>query len=376
MTIRTVARPVPFVDLAWQHARIADEVAAGTSRVLARASFVLGEEVAAFEAAYARYCGTRHAVGVGNGTDAVELALRGVGVRPGDEVVVPANTFVATAEGVLRAGARPVLVDVRDDFMIDPDRVAAALTSRTRAVAGVHLYGRLAPLAALRAAVGPDVRVVEDAAQSHGASVEGRRSGSLGDVAATSFYPGKNLGAYGDAGGVTTDDDEVAARVRGLRNHGGTQRYQHDVAGMNSRLDELQAVVLSAKLTRLDAWNALRREAASRYATLLGPCSGVVLPVADVPSAHVWHLYVVRVPDRDRVLEALQRAGVGAGVHYPAPLHLLPALADLGHGPGDFPVAEQHAREILSLPIFPGITAAQQERVVEVLAAAVGERAT
>ena len=365
-------QPVPFVDLAAQHAEVADEVAAGLAEVFATTAFVGGPAVATFEAEFARYVGVPHCVGVGNGTDAIELALRAAGVGPGDECVLPANTFVATAEAVARAGARPVLVDCREDtYLIDTDAVAAALTAHTRAILPVHLYGqtapveRLLPLAERAGAV-----VVEDAAQAQGASRHGVRAGALGQIAATSFYPGKNLGAYGDAGAVLTGDGSLAERVRLLRSHGEPRKYDHAVVGFNSRMDTIQAVVLSAKLRRLERWTAARRAAATRYHDLLADVDGVVRPVTEDGNEHVWHLYVVRVPDRDRVLKELRAAGIGAGIHYPTPVHLTGAFASLGYRPGSFPVAERVAGQVLSLPMHPHLTADQQERVVEVLAGA------
>ena len=363
---------IPLVDLAAQHAQVADEVQAGWAEVLARTAFVGGPQVAAFEAEFAAYTGVAHVVGVANGTDAIELALRACGVGPGDECVLPVNTFIATAEAVARAGATPVLVDCDPvTYLIDPDAVAAALTPRTRAVLPVHLYGqfaemeRVAPLAAGAGAV-----LVEDAAQAQGASRHGARMGSVGALAATSFYPGKNLGAYGDAGAVVTGDADLADRLRLLREHGSPRKYEHSTLGFNSRLDTLQAVVLSAKLRRLDGWNAARRAAAARYDALLSGVDGVVLPRTLAGNEHVWHLYVVRVPDRDLVLKRLQEAGIGAGIHYPTPLHLTAAFGSLGYPEGAFPVAERLAGEILSLPLFAEITAQQQERVVAVLAQA------
>jgi dTDP-4-amino-4,6-dideoxygalactose transaminase len=367
--------PVPFVDLGLQHRRVAAEVRPRLEEVMSATAFVLGPQVAGFEERFAAYCGVRHCVGVGNGTDALELALRGAGIGVGDEVIVPANTFVATAEAVVRAGARLVLADCDADGLLDPAAVADRLTPRTRAVVPVHLYGQVAPMKQVRDAVGPGVLVVEDAAQSQGARQEGRAAGSFGTAAATSFYPGKNLGAYGDAGAVVTDDDEVAERVRALRNHGGVRKYEHTLIGTNSRLDGMQAAVLTVKLAHLDAWNAERDAAAARYDELLAglaATAGLVRPRAVPGNDHVWHLYVVRVPRRDEVLAALGAAGVGAGIHYPLPVHLLPAFAGLGAGPGSYPVAERLAGEILSLPMFPGITAEQQDRVVAVLAAALG----
>jgi dTDP-4-amino-4,6-dideoxygalactose transaminase len=366
-------KPIPLVDLAAQCDEIAAEVAAGWAAVLERTAFVGGPQVAAFESEYAEFVGVGHCVGVGNGTDAIELALRAYGVGPGDECVLPANTFIATAEAVARTGATPVLVDQADDdtYLLDVTAVEAAVGPRTRAILPVHLYGQAAPverLLPIAARVG--AVVVEDAAQSQGATRNGRGAGGLGHAAATSFYPGKNLGAYGDAGAVLTDSAEIAEAVRLLSAHGSPRKYEHPVLGFNSRLDGLQAVVLSAKLRRLAGWNAARRAAADRYTALLSELDGAVPPVALSGNEHVWHLYVVRVPDRDRVLKELQAAGIGTGIHYPTPVHLTGAFGHLGYGEGAFPVAERRADELLSLPLYAEITADQQERVVSVLAEA------
>jgi dTDP-4-amino-4,6-dideoxygalactose transaminase len=366
--------PVPLVDLAWQHRQVAAEVDAGFASVLERNAFIKGAEVMAFEEAFARYTGTAHVVGVANGTDAVELALRAVGVGPADKVVLPANTFIATAEAVWRAGATPVLVDCDPVHqLIDPVAAADAVTdSGARAVVGVDLFGQRAPLEDLADAVADrSCAVVEDAAQSQGATRNGAGIGRGAAVAATSFYPGKNLGAYGDAGAVLTDHPEHAEWIRVTADHGSSVRYEHRLPGMNSRLDTLQAVVLSAKLAQLDGWNDLRRRAADGYLERLADRAGIGLPQVLPGNRHVWHLFVVRVAERDRVLAALQAAGIGAGIHYPVPIHLQPAFAHLGHRPGDFPHAEAAAAEILSLPLFPGITEAQQERVVDALVAAI-----
>lgn len=365
---------VPFVDLVSQHEEIADEVRAGLEDVFAEAAFVGGPAVGVFEQEYATYVGARHCVGVANGTDALELAMRAVGVSPGGEVVLPANTFIATAEAVSRIGATPVLVDVDPEhLLIDPDAVGRALTDRTQAVVPVHLYGQVAPLdRLLPLCAEAGVPVVEDAAQAQGARRDGRSAGSWGRVSATSFYPGKNLGAAGDAGAVTTDDAEIADRVRVLGAHGSPTKYVHDVIGVNSRLDTVQAVYLRAKLARLEKWNQLRREAAERYAGLLSGLPGLKVPSSRAGNIDVWHLYVVRVPDRDRILAALTEAGIGAGIHYPTPVHRTGAYRHLGHGPGSFPVSEEAAGRALSLPMHPHLTLEQQEHVAEVLAASLG----
>lgn len=360
---------VPFVDLAAQQAEIADEVMLGLASVFERTAFVSGAEVGAFEREYAAFVGVRHCVGVANGTDALELALRALDVRPGAEVVLPANTFIATAEAVSAVGAVPVLVDVDEEhLLLDPRAVERALTPRTAAIVPVHLYGQTAPVEEL---TGFGLPVLEDAAQAQGARRHGRPAGALGRVAATSFYPGKNLGAAGDAGAVMTDDEAIAERVRVLSAHGSPSKYVHDVVGRNSRLDTVQAVVLRAKLARLEKWNEMRRQAADRYATLLADVPGVRAPVSAPGNEDVWHLYVVRVPERDEALTALAAAGVGAGIHYPTPVHLTGAYAHLGLGPGSFPVAERAAGQILSLPMFPHLRAEQQERVVRALRDAV-----
>jgi dTDP-4-amino-4,6-dideoxygalactose transaminase len=364
---------VPLVDLAWQHRQVEAEVRQGWDRVLERTAFVLGEEVADFESGFAAFSGVRHCIGVASGTDAIEIALRALGIGSGDEVIVPANTFIASAAGVVRAGAKPVLADVDPStLLLDPEAAAGCIGDRTRAILPVHLYGQMAPLGALaKVAAEAGIPIVEDAAQSQGAAQDGAPSGSVGKVAATSFYPGKNLGAYGDAGGVTTDDEEVARACRSIRDHGSTQKYVHEEFGFTSRLDTIHAVVLSAKLKRLEEWNSLRREAAARYDVLLAGVEGVDRPTVATGNTPVWHLYVVQVDERDRVLDALHADGVGAAIHYPTPVHLHGAMADLGYRAGEFPVSEAAAGRILTLPLFPGITAKQQEYVAEKVAAAV-----
>jgi dTDP-4-amino-4,6-dideoxygalactose transaminase len=362
---------IPLVDLVAQHRAVADEVVPAMIAVMEQAAFIQGKEVTAFEEEFASFSGVQHCVGVANGTDAIELALRAAGVGPGDEVVVPANTFVATAEAALRIGARIVCVDVDDEhLLIDPSRIEAAITDRTRAILPVHLFGQIAPMAAvLEIADRAGVVLIEDAAQAQGATQSGLGIGSWGLSAATSFYPGKNLGAYGDAGAVISRSAEHADAVRALANHGSTQKYHHPVLGFNSRLDTLQAVVLRAKLSRLAQWNQQRRDAAEYYRELLADDDRFRLPTQAADNEHVWHLYVIRVSDRDSVLSRLNSAGIGAGIHYPIPIHLQGVLADHGYRRGDFPITETSADQILSLPIFPGITREQQQRVAEVLKA-------
>jgi dTDP-4-amino-4,6-dideoxygalactose transaminase len=366
---------IPLVDLAAQHAEVAEAIAQGWHEVLSATAFIGGPAVAQFEREFAAFCGVRDCVAVANGTDAIEILLRALGIGTGDEVILPANSFVATAEAVCRVGATPVLVDCADDdtYLMDADAAIAAVTPRTRAFIGVHLYGQVAPVERLTQ-VANDVGawIIEDAAQSHGALRHGKGAGSLGHAAATSFYPGKNLGAYGDAGAVLTDAADIARLSRLISDHGATRKYDHEVLGFNSRMDTLQAVVLSAKLTRLAEWNEARRQAAARYDAALADLTEVVRPRTLEGNVHVWHLYVIQVPDRDRVLARMREAGIGAGIHYPAPIHRTRAFASLGAHTDSgskqvFPVAERLAPELLSLPIYPQITPSQQERVVEVL---------
>ncbi|MCX7806154.1 MAG: DegT/DnrJ/EryC1/StrS family aminotransferase [Planctomycetota bacterium] len=371
----TGPEPVNLVDLKAQYASIKDELDAAISRVIGKTAFILGEEAAEFEKEFAAYCGAAHAVGCGNGTDALELAYEALGIGPGSEVITVAHTFIATAEAAVRVGARPVFVDVRDDtLLMDASKVEAAITDRTAAIVPVHLYGQCADMdPILEIARRRGIRVIEDAAQAHGAMYKGRRAGSMGDAAAFSFYPGKNLGAYGDAGAVVTNDPALAARMRKARDHGSASKYDHEFVGRNSRLDGIQAAVLRVKLKRLDAWNEARRAAAARYDGLLKDLfdSGRIRRVAAPHHCrHVYHLYVVRVPDRDRVFEELNAAGIRAGMHYPVPLHMQRAFAGLGVPEGSLPVTERAAAEVLSLPLYPELTDAQAHRVARALRAA------
>lgn len=357
---------VPFVDLVSQFGDVAAEVMPLLQDVLSTGGYIGGTHVAAFESAYAQFSGARHCIGVGNGTDAIELALRGAGIGRGDEVILPTNSFIATAEAVSRAGATPVLVDVDPQYLlIDPEQVAAAVTTRTRAIVPVHLFGQCAPVEQLvDLAARHDLIIIEDAAQSQGASRHDVPAGTTGIASGTSFYPGKNLGAAGDAGAVLTNDDALADRVRNIAAHGSRQKYIHDVVGLNSRLDAVQAVVLRAKLTHLQRWNDMRRNAADRYDEMLGPIEGVLVPKSAPGNVDSWHLYVVRVDERDRVLGGLSSVGIGAGIHYPTPIHLTGAYGE-GYRAGQFPVSERAAQQILSLPLFPHISVAQQEIVVD-----------
>lgn len=363
---------IPLVDLGWQTHQIRDALASALPAVLDSSGFILGPEVHEFETRYADFVAAERCIGVANGTDALELALRAVGVTTGSEVVLPTNSFFATAAAVLRIGALPVLVDCTSDALIDVDAIEDSITRRTRAIVPVHLYGQMADMARIQqVASRHGLRVIEDAAQAQGATRDGLRAGSCSDAAATSFYPGKNLGAMGDAGAVTTNDSSLAEHVVALRNYGSAVKYIHSVPGFNSRLDTLQAVVLLAKLGHLSDWNTLRRDLARRYTESLGDVEGIVTPVVHDWDGHVWHLYVVQVAQRDRVLEYLKSRGIGAGVHYPIPIHLQRAVTFLDQTAGSLPTAERLSATSLSLPIFPGMTESQQQRVTEELRLAV-----
>ena len=362
-------REIPLVDLKAQHRSIKAEVDAAVGRVLESGRYILGPEVQAFEREFGDYCETRHAVGVNSGTSALHLALLAAGIGPGDEVIAPAFTFVATVAAIEYTGARAILVDVDPlTLTMDPGRIEAAITPKSSAIIPVHLYGQPAdmdPIASIARAHG--LVVVEDAAQAHGADYRRRRVGSIGDMACFSFYPGKNLGAAGDGGAVTTSNDEYAQAVRVLRDWGAPEKYLHVVKGFNFRLDEIQAAILRVKLRRLEAWTELRRQHARNYSTLLASAA-VARPVAARDVRHVYHIYAVRTHARDRVRSELHAAGVQAAIHYPIPVHLQPAYANLGYNRGDFPVAECAADEVLSLPMYPELTSRQIERVAHAVA--------
>ena len=364
------AASVPLVDLTAQYQSIRPAIDAAMQRVIDTTSFIMGPDVAAFEAEFAAFCRAAHCVGVSSGTAALELTLRALGVGPGDEVITAAHTFIATAEAISAAGARPVFVDIRPDtYNLDPDALAAAVTPATRAVIPVHIYGQPADMDAIcDVARAHDLWVIEDAAQAHGATWAGRMAGTLGDAACYSFYPGKNLGAYGDAGAMVTDLPGLAEQVGLLRNHGRQAKYLHEQIGFGQRLDTLQAAILRAKLPHLAGWTAARRRLAARYDELLAPLE-VTLPYVDARANPAWHLYVIRTPQRDALLEHLRQHGIGAGVHYPVPLHEQPAYAYLGYRPDDLPVTHAVARTCQSLPLFPEMTDVQQDRVVACIAA-------
>lgn len=362
--------PIPLVDLKTNYLAIEAEVRAAVERVLASGTYIGGPEVEAFEREYAAFSGVKHCVGVANGTDALELVVRAAKLSKDDEVLVPANSFIASALAVERAGAKVRLVDCTWDALIDVEACQARRGPDTRAVMPVHLFGQCAPMEDVGAfAAKHGLAVIEDAAQSQGASRRGTGAGAFGLGAGTSFYPGKNLGAYGDAGAVLTNDDALAKQVRALRNYGSEVKYAHPETGFNSRLDPVQAAVLRVKLKRLADWNERRRAAARHYDELLAGLDEVTRPRTLDGNVHAFHLYVVRLPEakRDAVLRAMQAAGVGVALHYPTPIHLQGAFAHLGHRPGDFPVAEALSRQMLSLPLFPEISLEQQARVVAAL---------
>jgi dTDP-4-amino-4,6-dideoxygalactose transaminase len=370
---------VPFVDLAALVRPSKAEYLAAIERVLDTGGFIGGPAVTEFEAAFARYCGAPHAVAVGTGTDALVLALRALGVGPGDEVITAANSFFATAEAVSHAGATPVLADVDEvTLLIDPADVARRVTPRTRCVIPVHLFGQIADMAPLRAlAAANGLHVLEDSAQAHGATRTGPggevwRAGSIAEVAAFSFYPTKNLGALGEGGAITTRDPELAERVKRLRDHGQAGRHDHVDIGYNARLDALQCACLSVSLGKLDAGNAARRRAAARYRDQLADAPGVRLLAEPAGSSPVHHLMIVRVDAaiRDAIRDALGKAGIATAIHYPRPIHLQRAYAHLGQGPGSCPVAERAANEMISLPMYPDLTVAQVDEVVAALRAA------
>jgi dTDP-4-amino-4,6-dideoxygalactose transaminase len=364
---------VPFVDLRAQADSLGATYASVLESIVSRAAYTLGPELEQFENEFAEYCGCHYAVGVSSGTDALKVALLAAGVTAGDEVIVPVNTFIATAEAVSHVGARPVFVDcLAETANIDPGLIEAAITERTKAILPVHLYGQPADMDAIGAvARRTEIPVIEDACQAHGAEYGARRAGSMGLAGAFSFYPGKNLGALGDGGAVVTNDESVATHVRLLRNHGQEDKYTHRIVGYCDRLHNLQAAFLSAKLEHLDGWNESRRAAAALYDDLLEGLEGVRLLTTIDGVTHARHLYVVLVNDRDLVRERLAEVGIETGVHYPVPLHMTPAYRSLGYARGDFPVGEAIAEHALSLPMHPHLTTAQVEYVAEQLAEAV-----
>jgi dTDP-4-amino-4,6-dideoxygalactose transaminase len=361
---------VPFVDLRIQYQSIKEEILAAVGHVLETGQFVLGEEVSAFEKEFASYVDAKHAIALNTGTSGLHLALLAAGVGPGDEVITVPFTFVATAAAIRYTGATPVFVDIDlDSYTMDPAQVEKAITPRTKAICPVHLYGQAAdldPMVAIAKQHG--LKVIEDACQAHGTEYKGRRVGAIGDVGAFSFYPGKNLGAYGEGGIAVTNDDESARVIRMLRDWGAEKKYYHQLKGFNYRMDGVQGAILRVKLRRLAEWTDARRSHAEAYGKLLADAD-VVLPTEMSYSRHVYHVYAVRTADRARLLQHLQNEGVQTGIHYPIPVHLQEAHADLGYKVGDFPQSERAANEVLSLPMFPEMTFSQ----VQAVAAALGK---
>jgi dTDP-4-amino-4,6-dideoxygalactose transaminase len=370
---------IAFVDLQRQYATIAPEIDAAIAGVIGRSAFVGGPAVEQFEREFAEYCGARHCIGLANGTDALELALRALAIGPGDEVITVPNSFIATAAAIAAVGARPVFVDIDPlTQLLDAARLPDAITPRTRAIMPVHLYGQPADLDAIQEVADAfGLRVIEDACQAHGARYKGRRVGAIGDVGCFSFYPGKNLGAYGDGGALVTNSDEIAARVRQFGDHGRIDKYRHAVLGRNSRLDGMQAAILSAKLRHLDSWNAARRRIAAELTAGLAE-SGVVTPTVAPDVESVFHLYVIQTTARDAVADALREAGIASGIHYPIPIHLQPAFqgrpAALGVGRDGCPIAEEQAGRLLSLPIYPELQDDEIERICRVVEGAAKPR--
>jgi dTDP-4-amino-4,6-dideoxygalactose transaminase len=365
---------VPFVDLSAQYPTIAPEINEAVAKVIRDTDFILGREVGLFEEEFAAYCEAKYAVGVDSGTSALELALRAYEIGPGDEVITAANTFIASALAISHTGAKPVLVDVDPfTYTIDVVGIAKAITPRTKAILPVHLYGHPAHMDPIRElAQKHGLVVIEDACQAHGARYKGKRAGSLGHAAAFSFYPGKNLGAFGDGGMVVTNDREIAKRLEMLRNYGQKEKYHHQFRGYNRRLDTLQAAILRVKLKYLEKWNAARRWNAKLYQESLEG-TGVVVPTEAAGAESVWHLYVIRTENRDMLRENLVSRGISPGIHYPIPIHLQPAYEDLGHKRGDFPITEAHAQRILSLPMYAELTPESIQHVTRSIRAVLSE---
>lgn len=360
---------IPFVDLKAQYSSIRDEIQEAINGVLEDTNFILGKHVKKFEEDFARFCGVRFAIGVGNGTEAITLALKALGICPGDEVITVPNTAAPTAEAITSAGARVVFVDIDPDtYNIDASKIAEKITKRTKAIVPVHLYGQPCNLdEVMRVAKTFNLKVIEDAAQAHGAMYEGKRVGSIGEAGCFSFYPSKNLGCYGDGGAVVTNDKDIALKISMLRDHGRKEKYLHAFEGHNSRLDALQAAVLQVKLKYIDEWNERRRKNAQFYTELLSDVNSVTVPKILTGAVPVFHLYVIKVKDRDALMARLKGEGIETGIHYPLPLHLQPAYAYLGMKKGSYPASEFATEHIISLPMFPELKREQIEMVVDAI---------
>lgn len=356
---------IPFLDLSYANKTIKDEIAAAFQDFIESKSYVLGKKVSAFEEQYSDFNRVKHTIGVSNGLDALHIGLRTLGVGPGDEVIIPANTFIATALGVSYTGATPVLVDPDPNtYNLNPDSLRGHITKRSKAIIPVHLYGQACDMdGIMQVAKGEKLLVVEDNAQAHGASWNGQITGSWGEINGTSFYPGKNLGAFGDAGAMTTNNDSLASVAKRLRNYGSSEKYHHEVIGYNMRLDECQAAFLSVKLKHLMQWTRLRQQLATWYRERLMDVGDIILPTVNSKATHVYHLFVIRTSRRDELQNFLSKSGIGTLIHYPIPIHLQPAYLSLGHRKGSFPIAEVLAQTSLSLPIWPGMTESQVDRI-------------
>ena len=358
---------IPFIDFSEQYKTVKDEIDTGLKAVFEKGNFILGEEEKNFESDFAAYCHTDYAIGVNSGTDALYLALSALDIGPGDEVILPTYTFIATALCISYTGAKPVFVEIDEStYSIDPEDLKKKMTDKTKAVLVVHLYGQTGDMDAINAvAKEHGVTVIEDACQAHGAEYKGARTGSLGDIGCFSFYPTKSLGAFGDGGMIVTNNEAISQKVQMLRDYGRKDRYEHTIKGFNSRLDTVQAVVLAAKLKYLDQWNEMRRKNAEIYFDLLKDVEGLKLPYVKEDRTHVYQTFAIGVDNRDSVLDELKSRGIGVLIHYPIPVHLQEAYADVGHKKGDFPVSEKNADRILSLPMFPHMKKEQIEYVCQ-----------
>lgn len=359
---------IPLVDLKAQYLSIKEEIDEAIQRVLNKCNFIMGDEVKEFEEELASFCSAKYAVGVSSGTDALLLALKAINIQPGDEVITVPNTFIATTEAITMAGGKIKFVDIDEEtFNIDTSKIESAITNKTRAILPVHLYGQPANMdPIIDVAKKYNLKVIEDAAQAHGAEYKNKRVGALGDIGIFSFYPGKNLGAYGDAGAVVTNDPDISNKIAMLRNHGRTKKYEHEYEGYNCRLDTLQAAILRVKLKYISSWNEARRNHASSYRKLLQN-TDIILPTEQKDNKHIYHIFAVRVADRDNLLNKLKNEGIGAGIHYPIPLHLQPAYRYLGYKKGDFPITEKCAREIISLPMYPELDEVKIKKIAEAI---------
>jgi len=359
---------IPLVDLKAQYLSIKKEIDEAIQRVLNKCNFIMGDEVKEFEEELASFCSAKYAVGVSSGTDALLLALKAINIQPGDEVITVPNTFIATTEAITMAGGKIKFVDIDEEtFNIDTSKIESAITNKTRAILPVHLYGQPANMdPIIDLAKKYNLKVIEDAAQAHGAEYNNKRVGALGDIGIFSFYPGKNLGAYGDAGAVVTNDPDISNKIAMLRNHGRTKKYEHEYEGYNCRLDTLQAAILRVKLKYINSWNEARRNHASSYRKLLQN-TDIILPTEQKDNKHIYHIFAVRTADRDNLLNKLKNEGIGAGIHYPIPLHLQPAYRYLGYKAGDFPITEKCAREIISLPMYPELDEGKIKKIAEVI---------